>query len=72
MSPATLVFDSKRKRELASNFEMCCRRMKKISWNVRTKNKAELNAVKEDRNILYITDRRICTWILPKHVIEER
>jgi hypothetical protein len=44
--------------------------MKRISWNGRTKNREVLHTVKEDMDILYIINRRICKWIIPKHVID--
>jgi hypothetical protein len=56
----------------------CWRRMEKISWPDRVRNKEVLNSVKEDRNILHTIKRRKTNWIghilrrncLLKHVIE--
>jgi hypothetical protein len=60
-------------------FEMWCwRRMEKISWTDRVKNKEVLHRVKEQRNILLTIKRRKANWIgqvlrrncFLKHVIE--
>jgi len=46
--------------------------MKRISWNVSMKHGAVLNTVTVDRDILYTINRRICEWMFPKQVIEEK
>jgi hypothetical protein len=59
-------------------FEMCCRRMEKISWTDRVRNEEVLHRDKEDRNILHTVKRRKGNWIgyswhgkcFLKHVIE--
>jgi hypothetical protein len=62
------------------SFEMgCWRRMEKISWTNRVRNKV-LHRVKEERNILHTIRRRKANWIghilrrnwLLKHVIERK
>jgi hypothetical protein len=56
----------------------CWRRMEKISWTDRVRNKEVLHRVKEERNIVLTIKRRKANWIghilrrncLLKHVIE--
>jgi hypothetical protein len=45
------------------SFEMCWRRMEKISWTDRVNNEAVLHRVKEERNILHTVRRRKAKWI---------
>jgi len=46
------------------SFEMWCwRRLKKISWAYCVRNEELLHTVKEDRNVLYTTNRRKTNWI---------
>jgi hypothetical protein len=45
-------------------FEMWCwRRMEKISWTDRVRNKEVLHRVKEERNIVHTIKRRKINWI---------
>jgi hypothetical protein len=62
-------------------FEMWCwKRMEKISWTDRVRNKEVLHIFKEERNILHTIKRRQANWIghilrrncLLKHVIAEK
>ena len=45
------------------SFEMCWRRMEKISWTDYVKNEEVLLRVKEQRNILYEIRKRKANWI---------
>jgi hypothetical protein len=45
------------------SFEMCWRRMEKISWTDRVRNEEILHRVKEMRNILRTIKRRKVNWI---------
>jgi hypothetical protein len=63
------------------SFEMrCWRRMEKMSWTDRVRNREVLQRDKEERNILHIIKRRKANWIghilhrnyLLKHVAEEK
>jgi hypothetical protein len=45
-------------------FEMWCwRRLEKISWTDCVRNEELLHTVKEERNVLYTTNRREANWI---------
>jgi hypothetical protein len=61
------------------SFEMWCwRRMERISWTDRVRNKEVLHRVKEERNVLHKIKRRKANWIghilcrncVLKHVFE--
>jgi hypothetical protein len=60
------------------SFEMCWRRMEKISWTDCVRNEEVFHRVKEERNILQTIKRRKAIWIchilcrncLLKHIIE--
>jgi uroporphyrinogen-III decarboxylase len=57
-------FDTLSGDKYLENFEMWCwRRMEKISWTDRVKNKDVLHRVKEERNILHTIKRRKANWI---------
>jgi hypothetical protein len=50
-------------KKYLESFEMCWRRMEKISWTDRINNEAVLHRVKEERNILHAIRRRKASWI---------
>jgi len=62
------------------SFEMCWRRMEKISWTDHLRNEEVLFIVKEQRNILHEISKRKANWIghilhrncLLQQVIEEK
>jgi hypothetical protein len=65
--------------KIITDFEMWCwRRMDKIDWTYRERNKEVLQTVKKGRNILHTIKRRKINWFghflrrncLLKHVIE--
>ena len=68
------------REELGSFKVWCCRKMDKISWTNRLKNKEVLNGVQEERKLLHTIRRKRANGIghslrrncLLKHVIEEK